>query len=75
MSMNYVVTEPGLTHLTYAQKLTPATLAVLTTAFGADAFSVAPYSITLQQTLRSENPKDCRTQTQSSLVQSVSHYV
>jgi|TARA_B110000503_G_C7037658_1_gene366842 hypothetical protein len=73
--MNYVVTEPALTSLTYAQKLTPATYAVLVQAFGSDSFAVAPYSKTLQQQLRLANPKDCRSQTQTALVQSVSHYV
>jgi len=74
--MNYIVTEPGLTHLTYAQKLTPATYAVLVKAFGADDhFSGAPYSVALQQQLRKDHPTDSRNQSQQSLIESVAHYV
>lgn len=74
--MNYIVTEPGLTHLTYAQKLTPSTFAVLVQAFGADDhFSVEPYSVTLQQQLRKDHPTDSRNQSQQSLVESVANYV
>ena len=74
--MNYIVTEPGLTHLTYAQKLTPATYAVLVKAFGADDhFSVAPYSIALQKQLRKDHPTDSRNKSQQSLVESVANYV
>ena len=73
--MNYIVTEPGLTHLTYAQKLTPATYAVLVKAFGADDhFSVAPYSVALQQQLRKDHPADSSNQSQQSLIESVEHY-
>lgn len=73
--MNYIVTEPGLTHLTYAQKLTPATYTVLVKAFGTDPFSVAPYSVALQQQLRKDHPTDSRNQSQQSLIESVADYV
>ncbi len=74
--MNYIVTEPGLTHLTYAQKLTPATYAVLVKAFGADDhFSVAPYSVALQQQLRKDHPTDSGNQSQQSLIESAANYV
>ena len=73
--MNYIVTEPGLTHLTYAQKLTPTTYNVLVKAFGADDhFSVAPYSVALQQQLRKDHPTDSSNQSQQSLIESVAHY-
>ena len=73
--MNYIVTEPGLTHLTYGQKLTPVTYAVLVQAFGADDhFAVAPYSVALQQQLRKDHPTDSSNQSQQSLIESVAHY-
>ena len=54
--MNYVVTEPGLTILSYGQKLTPAAYANMCRVFSADSFAVAPYSRKLQQQVRAANP-------------------
>lgn len=50
--MYYVVTEPGLTHLTYAQKLSAVAVAKLQHYYQSDAFSVAPYTQQLQRSLR-----------------------
>lgn len=53
MSKNFLVTEPGLTYLTFGQRLTPSQLAEAQADFGEDAFLVQPYSQTLQRQLRS----------------------
>lgn len=53
MSNQYLVTEPGLTYLTFGQRLTPSQLAEAQADFGEDSFIAAPYTQNLQRTLRS----------------------
>lgn len=53
--MNYVVTEPGLTYLSHAQKLTAQNYALAQQVFGSDAFIAVPYNRILQQQMRN-NP-------------------
>lgn len=53
--MNYVVTEPGLTYLSHAQKLTAQNYALAQQVFGSDAFIAVPYNRKLQQQMRN-NP-------------------
>ena len=54
MSNQYLVTEPGLTALAFAQRLTSQQLAQAQAEYGEDSFIVAPYSQKLQRTLRSQ---------------------
>jgi len=42
--MDYIVTEPGLTHLNTAQVLTAAQYAAAVAQLQSDSFSVVPYS-------------------------------
>lgn len=42
--MDYIVTEPGLTSLSFAQVLTSAQYANYVTQFSSDSFAVVPYS-------------------------------
>lgn len=65
--MNYVVTEPGLTYLCFAQKLTAQNYALAQQVFGSDSFSAVPYCRKLQQQLRNQNPKYCTPHTQKQL--------
>jgi len=53
--MNYVVTEPGLTYFSHAQKLTAQNYALAQQVFGSDAFIAVPYNRKLQQQMRN-NP-------------------
>lgn len=53
--MNYVVTEPGLTYLSHAQKLNAQNYALAQQVFGSDAFIAVPYNRKLQQQMRN-NP-------------------
>jgi len=54
MSKHYLVTEPGLTALAFAQRLTSQQLAQALAEYGEDSFIVAPYTQKLQRKLRSE---------------------
>mgnify|MGYP001417223523 CR=1 FL=1 len=66
--MYYVVTEPGLTHLTYAQKLSATAVAKLQHYYQADAFTVAPYTQKLQRSLRTANANDCTRYTEAQVL-------
>ena len=54
MSNQYLVTEPGLTALAFAQRLTPQQLAQALAEYGSDSFIVAPYTQKLQRKLRAQ---------------------
>ena len=54
--MNYLVTEPGLTYLSHAQRLTAQNYALAQQVFGSDAFVAVPYSRKLQQQMRNNPP-------------------
>ena len=72
--MNYVVTEPGLTVLCHAQKLTPKNYALAQQAFGSDSFTAVPYNRKLQQHLRTTQ-KYITTYTQTQLSKVLQQYV
>jgi hypothetical protein len=52
-SKDFLVTEPGLTYVLYAQRLTPSDVAELQQFCGKDdSFTVKPYTQKLQRQLR-----------------------
>ena len=58
MSNDFLVVEPGLTYLTFGQRLKAAELAEAQADFGADAFSYAPYTQKLQRQLRVKHAEE-----------------
>jgi len=74
MSMNYVVTEPGLTSLCHSQKLNPQNYALAQQVFGSDAFIAVPYNRKLQQHLRATQ-KYITVYTQKQLAKDLQQYV
>lgn len=54
MSKQFLVTEPGLTALAFAQRLTAQQLRQALAEYGEDSFIAAPYTQKLQRQLRRE---------------------
>jgi len=51
-SKDFLVTEPGLTYVSFAQRLTPSDVAKVQQFCGKDSFTVKPYTQKLQRQLR-----------------------